>query len=137
MASLLCAAVIWVLVLFMVTDSHGRQREKRALRFLVIAATALTVMGVWLFDSAQLSGVSFRDWALLGLLLLYFFHLRLKSVLASKQSELLGYNVSLVEVRVGAIPDQALVRRYKLVRALVWVYALALLVVYFASEAGR
>ena len=136
MTILLVSAIVWGVVAFMFMDDYCRRNEKSALQFLVIIGLGLTAIGIFRFETGGVLEISFHDWMLLGFLPISLLYLRLKADLVRRQAEAQGQRVSLLELDLEAIPEKALVRRFRILSAVMWGYAVVVLAVHLWSRTG-
>lgn len=136
MTALLVAVIVWGIVAFMATDDYCRTHETKALRFLVGIGLILTLVGAWSLELADIKRVPFSDWLLIGLFPIVLVHLRLKTQLVKLQSQDQGFATFRAYLDLSAIPERSLVKKFRVVSAIMWGWAVATLIAQVWSRSG-
>jgi Ca2+/Na+ antiporter len=136
MLALFVAIIVWGIVAFIATDDYGRTHERRALWFLVFLGMLLSGIGLWRLDISHIFEVSVHDWLLLGFFLVFLFYLRLKTRLSRSQPGVEEQSPSLMDIKFNSISNQSLVWLFRVVRAIMWGVAVAVLIVQFLDGNG-
>ena len=83
------------------------------------------------------TNVSFKDWALLIFFPIILIYLVFKSRLVKMQSRSLDQEISLAELDLTQVQDSNLVNKFKIIRTIMWVYAIVLFAIIIWSDFGK